>query len=562
MFRRKSVRILGVVLAVILLLVVAVKIFLPVEKIRDLAMEQARESLGREVQVGEVSVSFLGGLGVKVADVAVMNPAGFSGDPLAQVQGVDLKLALLPLLKGEVRVGRLVLDAPRINLMTLADGTNNFTFAPAEKPAASPAEAPGQARDAAAVSVDNFSIKNGHLMFTSAVGPGQTAEFTGLEGSLVLQDPAPSQFFVKGDLKAEQISLSQLDPAPELPVAVTYELLWDNAAQRLDIQDLQGMVAGFALGAQGSVQVADAGPTTHLKGQAQDLDLAALWDLMKPMLPPKQEGQLAGRGDLTFEMTAPPGGPEGLKLTGQANIREASYNDAKLGAAISGMDGSVALQNAAANQYALKGQVKVAQMEFAQLVPAPDLPADLTYDLVWDNTTQRLDIKSLQGAVAGFALSGQGDVLMAEAGPTTHFKAQAKDLDLGRMWSLVQPMMPPEQKGKLGGRGDLNVDVNVGPAGMDQLTYQGTAVFRKASYTETELIDELKSMDAELQFNQDQFTVVRSDLKFNSGQFKLTGTLRDPFPYFLPPEMQKGQPVKKPHLDFALVSPRPDVDRL
>nr|MEE4269154.1 AsmA-like C-terminal region-containing protein [Candidatus Krumholzibacteria bacterium] len=111
-------------------------------------------------------------------------------------------------------------------------------------------------------------------------------------------------------------------------------------------------------------------------------------------------------------------------------------------------------------------------------------------------------------------------------------------------------------------QGDLDVDLTVGPGGVDELTYQGTAVFRKASYTETELIDELKSMDAELKFNQDQFTVVRSDLKFNSGQFKLTGTLRDPFPYFLPPEMQKGQPVKRPHLDFALTSPRLDVDRL
>lgn len=549
-------------MAVILLLVVAVMVFLPVEKIRDLAMEQARESLGREVQVGEVSVSFMGGLGVKVADVAVMNPAGFSGDPLAQIQGVDLKLALLPLLKGEVRVGRLVLDEPRLNLIVLADGTNNFTFDSAAKPTAPPTEAPGQAQDAAAISVDNFSIQNGHLLFANAVGAGQKAELAGLNGSLVLQDPAPGQFFVKGDLKAAQMSFSQLDPAPELPLAVTYELLWDNAAQRLDIQDLQGAVAGFALGAQGQVQMADAGPTTHLKGQAQDLDLAAMWDLLKPMLPPEQEGQLTGRGDLTFEMTAPPGGPEKLELTSQVNIREASYNDTKLGTAITGLQGSVALQNAAANQFGLKGQIKAAQMEFAQLKPAPDLPADLTYDLLWDNTAQRLDIKSLQGKVADFVLTSQGQVQMAEAGPTTHLKAQAKDLDLGRMWSLVQPMMPPEQKGKLGGRGDLNVDINVGPAGMDQLTYQGTSVFRKASYTETELIDELQSMDAELQFNQDQFTVVRSDLKFNSGQFKLTGTLRDPFPYFLPPEMQKGQPVKKPHLDFALTSPRLDVDRL
>ncbi len=55
--RRKSVRILGALLAVLLLAVAAVMIFLPAEKIRDLALAQAREKLGREVSVGEVNVS-------------------------------------------------------------------------------------------------------------------------------------------------------------------------------------------------------------------------------------------------------------------------------------------------------------------------------------------------------------------------------------------------------------------------------------------------------------------------------------------------------------------------
>lgn len=560
--KRKSVRILGVVLAVLLLLVVAVNIFLPVDKIRDLALQQARERLGREVSVGDVSISLRGGLGVRLADFVLANPEGLAGEPLAEVQGVDLKLAIGPLFKGEVRVGRLVLDGPHFNLMTLADGSNNYTFAQAGKPAAPSPDAPGKTKDPAAISVDNFSVRDGSLVFSSAVGPGQETRITGMQGALVMQDPAPGQFAIKGDLKVEQMAFSQLDPPPALPAEMTYELLWDSKTQRLEIQSLQGTVAEFPLTLQGGIQMAAEGPTTQLQGQARDLDLARVWDFLKPMLPPDQKGQLAGRGDLDLELTIPQGGPEQLEYQGTAEVRGASYTDTEPGTALMGLQGSAILKAPSPNQLTITGDLKVEQMTFAQLDPAPALPTVATYEMSWDNTAQRLDIQSLQGTVAEFPVSLRGDVQMAEQGPTTRLKGKAQDIDLDKLWSLVQPLLPPEQKGRLAGRGDLDLDLAVGPGGMDQLTYNGTAVFRKASYTETQLVDELKSMDAELRFDQNQFTVTRSDLKFNSGQFKLTGTLRDPFPYFLPPEMQKNQPVKKPHLDFVLRSPRLDVDRL
>ncbi len=115
--RRKSVRVMGGLLAVVVLAVAAVMIFLPIDKIRDLALEQAREKLGREVSVGEVAVSLQGGLGVRLSDFAIHNPDGFGGDHLVSSQALDLKLEIGPLLKGEIRVHRLVVDTPVVNLM-------------------------------------------------------------------------------------------------------------------------------------------------------------------------------------------------------------------------------------------------------------------------------------------------------------------------------------------------------------------------------------------------------------------------------------------------------------
>jgi hypothetical protein len=56
--------------------------------------------------------------------------------------------------------------------------------------------------------------------------------------------------------------------------------------------------------------------------------------------------------------------------------------------------------------------------------------------------------------------------------------------------------------------------------------------------------------------------ITRSRARFGAGTFELTGTLRDPLPYFLPPELQKGGQVPVPHFDFALTTARLDVDRL
>ena len=134
LLRRKWVRALAIVLGVLALTVLAVVVFLPTEKIRDLALAQAREKLGREVTMGDVGVSFGGGLGVSLADIVVHNPEGFAGDPLARVGAVDLKLAIGPLFKGQVEVKRLVLDSPRLNLINRADGTNNYNLRPGWQP--------------------------------------------------------------------------------------------------------------------------------------------------------------------------------------------------------------------------------------------------------------------------------------------------------------------------------------------------------------------------------------------------------------------------------------------
>lgn len=400
---KKPAQILGSILVLTLLAFLAVKIFLPAEKIRDLALEQVRARLGREVTVGDVGLSFRDGLGVILNDFIVHNPEGFAGAALAETRALDLKLEIKPLFKGEVRVARLVLDEPRVRLVTLPDSSNNYTFAQTETAsggdddpkAADPAEA--------AFSIDKFAIVDGLLILENA---GQETRFEGVNGSLRLTDPAPGQYRIIGDLRAEQILLPQVEPVFELPAKVRYELLWDDMAQTLAITSLSGELAHFPLQCAGQVQVTDVGPTTQLQLQTKDLDLARFWNFARPLIPADQKGELAGHADLELNLEVPP------------------------------------------------------------------------------------------------------------------------DADL------------------------------------ESLEYSGKASMRQVSYTQTELVDELKQMDAELEFTQDRYSIVKSDLEFGSGKFHLTGYLQDPLPYFLPPTLQGDGPITKPHLEFTLNAESLDVDRL
>jgi uncharacterized protein involved in outer membrane biogenesis len=89
------------------------------------------EATGRELTIGgRIGLSFLPQPTLQVSDVALSNPPGFSRPDMATLQGLELRLALLPLLSREIRIDELVLRQPDILLETNAKGQANWELAP------------------------------------------------------------------------------------------------------------------------------------------------------------------------------------------------------------------------------------------------------------------------------------------------------------------------------------------------------------------------------------------------------------------------------------------------
>ena len=108
---------------------------IPADVYRSPIQTNASLALGREVRLtGPMSVRLIPRIEVRAKGARIANPSDFEGssDPaapaFAEMEELRAAVGIWPLLFGETRVDELILVKPRLNLIRLADGRNNWTF--------------------------------------------------------------------------------------------------------------------------------------------------------------------------------------------------------------------------------------------------------------------------------------------------------------------------------------------------------------------------------------------------------------------------------------------------
>ncbi len=130
------------------------------------AADRVREATGRELRLdGPVELRVLPSLGLVLDDVRFANAPWGSRPEMVRVKRVEARVALLPLLRGEIELGRLVLIEPDILLETDAKGVGNWVFKPPAGGTSSAAE--GSARSAA-IDVHAITIDRGRIAWRRA----------------------------------------------------------------------------------------------------------------------------------------------------------------------------------------------------------------------------------------------------------------------------------------------------------------------------------------------------------------------------------------------------------
>ncbi|MDZ7789067.1 MAG: AsmA family protein [Xanthomonadales bacterium] len=133
---RKIVLLVFILFALLVIAVVAAAFLIDPDDYRDELAARASQQLGREVRLeGPMELKFFPWLALDIRDVTVGNPEGFDqAPPLAGIERATASVRVLPLLRGEIEVGKVTIERAGLHVVTGRDGASNLDglFAPAD----------------------------------------------------------------------------------------------------------------------------------------------------------------------------------------------------------------------------------------------------------------------------------------------------------------------------------------------------------------------------------------------------------------------------------------------
>src|SRR5712692_8090375 len=160
-----ALKIIGIVVVVILLAVIALPFLINVNSFRPKLESELSTALGRQVKVGNLSLSILSG-SVSAEDLSISDDPSFSKDPFIRAQALKVGVEVMPLIFSKtLHVTDITLDKPEISLLRDATGKWNFSSLGGKsekKPAAK------ESSSAANLSVSKLDVKDGRLSVNRA----------------------------------------------------------------------------------------------------------------------------------------------------------------------------------------------------------------------------------------------------------------------------------------------------------------------------------------------------------------------------------------------------------
>jgi uncharacterized protein involved in outer membrane biogenesis len=255
----------------------------------------ARDATGRELKIGgDLSLSILPSPTLSVADVSLANVDGGSTPDMASLESLDVSVALIPLLSGDIRVTSVTLVKPVIVLETLADGRVNWALdgaKTAEGGAGDAAASPGG--DTPALAIDEAMIEDGRLVYRDAV---TGAEHTLSDVNLAISAGGlRGPFEVEGDVGYQGIPLT---------LAASVGALDSGRATTVKLT-ATGQDGAVELALNGTLDV-DAGPSFKGRVEASAPDLSKAIEMAKAFGADAPDGMPANAASLSADIDGSP----------------------------------------------------------------------------------------------------------------------------------------------------------------------------------------------------------------------------------------------------------------
>lgn len=235
---------LYVVGGIILLLVVVAGIFIATfnaDEYKSLIAEQVKQHTGRDISLGEIKPSIFPWLGIELTQVSLSNAAGFKAEKMLQIESLDVRLELMPLLSQQMSIDTLRIHGLKLFLEKDRQGKTNWDDLIAQsesaeadnvKPAADASQPQEAATDPlAALLVNGVDIKDASINWNDVQG-GQNIslkKFNLTTGAIRSGVPLPVSL-------SAQVSLSE--PAVKVAMELQTEIDFDLKTQKINLNDL------------------------------------------------------------------------------------------------------------------------------------------------------------------------------------------------------------------------------------------------------------------------------------------------------------------------------------
>jgi len=123
----RTLKIIGIVVVVLILIVIAIPFFIDANAFRPRLESELTEVLGRQVKVGNLSLSLLSG-SVGADDISITDDPAFSKTPFVQAKSLKVGVELIPLIFSKtLNITNLTLNQPEITLVK-AENSDKWNF--------------------------------------------------------------------------------------------------------------------------------------------------------------------------------------------------------------------------------------------------------------------------------------------------------------------------------------------------------------------------------------------------------------------------------------------------
>jgi len=165
---KRALKIIGIVVAVILLVLIALPFLINVNSFRPKLESELSSALGRQVKVGNLSLSILSG-SVSAEDLSISDDPAFSKDPFIRAKALKVGVEVMPLIFSKtLHVTDITLDRPEISLLRDAAGKWNFSSLGNKSEATTKPVTAESSSSASNLSVSRLDVKDGRLSVNRA----------------------------------------------------------------------------------------------------------------------------------------------------------------------------------------------------------------------------------------------------------------------------------------------------------------------------------------------------------------------------------------------------------